>query len=106
MTLGFVQLWDSPWPTRMPCYVGSLGVRLGPLAISHGLAPRRYESPGLGLATGLICRLPTGRAVALDEYDHAIAHLGATGPAIYADGREVALIGPEPILAEVVSAFG
>ncbi len=93
------------WPTA-EWGVASLAVRCVVLFRRLGLEPREWEVDGLGSAIGGLCRLPSGRVVLVQELAHAVRHLGRRGPDVWVDASEVASVGVEEILHEVVSAMG
>lgn len=85
--------------------IAVLAVRLEDLARRLGLELRTWEEEGLGAATGALCRLPSGRVVALCEHAHAVEHLGAPGPDVVVDGGDVLASGADALVEEILAAF-
>ena len=93
------------WPSGADMAIAGLSVRLSRLAEAAKLNLCSWEEDGLGPVHGALCRLPSGRVVLLREVEHAVEHLGASGPDIHADLQEVATEGIKPILSELLAAL-
>ena len=85
--------------------VAVLAVRVEDLARRLGLELQIWEEEGLGPATGALCRLPSGRLVALCEHAHAVEHLGAPGPDVVVNGADLLASGANALVAEILAAF-
>jgi hypothetical protein len=102
---GLTQVFDHRWPTaEWP--IARLTVRLEVLGARHELTLQGWVEDGLGAPTGCACRLPSGIVIALIERAHAIAHLKARGPDLYADAADAHRCGIDGILAEALTALG
>jgi hypothetical protein len=87
------------WP------IADLRVRAGEIAQRFGFNLETWEEEGLGPANGMLIRLPSGRVMLLREQEHAIKHHGAEGPCVEADLGDVAALGSEVLMAEVLEAL-
>ena len=92
------------WPTEdFP--LASLDVRLSELASRLRIPVYTWEEDGLGPASGVACRLGTGFVFLLRELEHAVEHLGSTGPDIYVDAEDVASAGVESLVSVILDAL-
>lgn len=94
-------IWQSP---EFP--ICTVNVPVAELALRLGFPLAEWEEPGLGRATGFGCRLASGLVVMLEELAHARDHLGAAGPALYIEGHDLAAMGVERALADVLAGLG
>jgi hypothetical protein len=93
------------WPTD-PFPLAALGVRVDALAGRLGLSVHDWNVDGLGPARGYGGRLPSGRVILLEELQLAVKHHGAQGPIVYVDAAELAAVGPELLVGELLAALG
>ena len=103
--LSSIDAEEFRWPSGAEMAIAGLSVPLNRLAEAAKLNLCSWEEDGVGPAHGALCRLPSGRVVLLHEVEHAVEHLGASGPDIHADLQEVATEGIEPILSEFLAAL-
>jgi hypothetical protein len=99
------QLFEHRWPT-VDWAVAQLAVRLDQIAASNKLAVENWIEDGLGETAGCTLQLASGLVVQLVERAHAVSHLGAHGPDLYADAKEVQRVGNNGVLTEVMVALG
>lgn len=90
----------SAWP------IAVLTVNLDDILARFRMGPENWVEDGLGPARGVVIRLPSGRVVLIRELEHAINHLGASGPDLSVDGADVVSAGVSALVGEVVSALG
>jgi len=96
--------------TQLPTYrftspefcLVTLRVRVSDIAERLHLAVDRWEEDGLGPASGMLIRLPSGTVVLVSELEHAIRHLKAEGPALWIGARELVERGVEPLVTEIL----
>ncbi len=93
--------------TRVPdfCFL-ALGVRVSEIAERTGFRLETWEEDGLGPASGMFVRLPSGTVVLLRELKHAVEHLGARGPAVWTTADKLSASGVESLVAEVLENLG
>jgi hypothetical protein len=82
-----------------------LDVRVAEIAERAGFRLETWEEDGLGPASGMFIRLPTGAVVLLRELKHAVEHLGARGPTVWTTADKLAEAGVEPLVAEVLESL-
>lgn len=80
----------------------TVNVSVAQLAQRFGIAVSRWEEPGLGSASGFVCKLPSGLVLFLEELDHAVKHLGFGGPTI---SVEATALGEQGIRATLEGAL-
>jgi len=85
--------------------VCTLTVRVTDLAERFGFALIHYEDDGLGWASSMFVKLDSGRVALLTEHAHAVERLGAKGPAVEVDARDIAQLGVAPCVDEVLDGF-
>jgi hypothetical protein len=93
------------WPTDGYPFA-TLGVRVEELARRLGASVRDWNVDGLGPARGFGFRAPSGRVFLIEELESSIRYDGACGPTVYADACELASLGVEKLVNEVVTALG
>ncbi len=79
---------------------------LADIAERCGLIVEQWEEDGLGQASGMFVRLPSGRVMLLRELQQARKYLGEEGPTVHADVGDLAEFGVEPLVAEVLQSLG
>jgi hypothetical protein len=93
------------WPNEGIPFAG-LGLRIDDLASRLGLAVHTWNVDGLGPARGLGFRSETGRVYLLQELEMALRYHGAPGPEVHADAAELASVGAEALIEDVVVTLG
>jgi hypothetical protein len=88
------------WTAAMP--LAQLAIRVDELASKLGLPVHTWVEDGLGPARGFGCRLSSSRIFVLEELALAVEHQGAPGPTAYVDAAEMALLGVEPLVEELL----
>jgi hypothetical protein len=83
----------------------SLAVRVADLADRFRFAVSHWDDDGLGPAASICVELESGRTTILVEHAHAIKHLGAKGPIVFVEARDLAKIGVASFVDEVLDAF-
>jgi hypothetical protein len=102
---GVEQVRDYRFPgIDMP--IATFGRRVSAIAEQNGWTVETWEEDGLGEASGLFLRLPTGRTIVLLELRHAIEHFCERGPTAFIDASEIAKLGVEALLEEVLTSLG
>jgi len=80
--------------------------RVSEIAERNGCTVETWEEDGLGEASGLFLKLPSGRTILLLELRHLIEHHRERGPYAYIDAGEIAEFGIEPLVKEVLTSLG
>jgi hypothetical protein len=93
------------WPNDGFPFAG-IGVRMDELASRLGVAVHTWRIDGLGPARGLGFRSTSGRLYLLQELEMAVRYRGATGPEVHVDAAELASVGVETLVNDVVAALG
>ena len=86
--------------------LASLGVRVVDLALRLGVATQQWDVEGLGPARGIGFRTANGRVYLIGEVELSVAHSGVSGPGVYVDAAELAMVGSVAIIEEVVAELG
>ena len=86
--------------------VAGLAIRVDDLADRLGLEIRTWNEDGLGPARGMVCRLPSGRLVALRELTYAVEYHGQRGPDVIVAGDDLVALGADALVSEILAAFG
>jgi hypothetical protein len=93
--------WRSP---EFP--LCTIDVPVAELAKRFGFALAHWEEPGLGSASGFLCRIsPSGLVLFLEELAHAREYLGAQGPSICVETAELVENGIAGTLASALLAL-
>jgi hypothetical protein len=86
--------------------LAGLGIRLNDLEARHGLTAQSWHVYGLGTAQGFAFRAASGRVYLLEELESSIEHQHSRGPEVYVDAGDMATIGPEALIKEVIATLG
>ena len=101
-----LELVDSyTWPNDGIPFAG-LGLRMDDLASRLGVALHTWHVDGLGPARGLGFRSASGRVYLLQELEMAVRYHGAPGPEVHVDAAELARLGAEALVEDVVATLG
>jgi hypothetical protein len=96
----------SSYGCRAPDYpFVSLDVRVTEIADRAGLRVETWEEDGLGPASGMFVKLPSGTVVLLRELEHLVEHRGARGPTVYTTADKVVASTVESLVAEVLESL-
>ncbi|MGY8638888.1 hypothetical protein RAD15_41115 [Bradyrhizobium sp. 14AA] len=104
---GVEQVFDYRFPTDR-CPIAGLRSQISELADRFGLNVESWNEDGLGKLLGVLLKLPSKRIVALIEYEtyneaHRLEH-GTLEVSLGAE--EVAALGAEPLIGEVLECLG
>jgi len=80
--------------------------RVSEIAERNGWAVETWEEDGLGEASGFFLKLPSGRTIFLLELRHLVEHFRERGPTAYIDASELAKLGVEALLEEILTSLG
>jgi hypothetical protein len=92
------------WPNDGIPFAG-LGLRVDDLASRLGVGVQSWVVDGLGPARGLGFRSESGRVYLLQELEMAVRHHAASGPEVHVDAAELASLGAEVLVKDVVDAL-
>jgi hypothetical protein len=93
------------WPNDGIPFAG-LGLRMDELASRLGVKVHLWNVDGLGPARGLGFRSESGRVYLLQELEMAVRYHGASGPEVHADAADLASLGAEALVDDLVAALG
>jgi hypothetical protein len=93
------------WPNDGIPFAG-LTVRVDDLAVRLELAIHKWDADGLGPASGFGFRTASGRVFLLEELELAVKYHRASGPSVYVDAADLAMLGTKVLVDDVVSALG
>lgn len=99
------ELTSFKWTTH-PFPLARLALRVQDLATRTGLTIRHWDADGLGPALGFCIRVSSGRIYCFEELEFEIQHHQAVGPMAYVDSSELAILGPDVLVAELIEATG
>ena len=99
------QVFEYRYPSRADWPLLSLRIPVVEIAERFGLSVEKWEEDGLGQATGLFIRLPSGRIVLLRELQHAREYHGEEGPTVHVGAGELGSLGVEPLVAEILEGL-
>jgi hypothetical protein len=101
-----LELVDSyTWPNDGIPFAG-VGLRMDDLASRLGVALHTWHVDGLGPARGLGFRSASGPVYLLQELEMAVRYHGAPGPEVQVDAAELASLGAEALVEDVVVTLG
>src|SRR5262249_36313683 len=98
-------LTSYTWPTT-PMGLATLHVRVDDLAGRLGVAVQTWTEDGLGPPRGLGGRLPSRRAILVEELEWQVRHHAAGWVNVYVDAAALGALGAEPLVAEVLDSLG
>ena len=102
---GVEQVWNYRFPgIHMP--IATFCRRVAEIAERNGCTVETWEEDGLGEASGLSMRLASGRTILLYELHYLIMHHRTDGPTAYIDARELAKLGVQALLEEILTSLG
>jgi hypothetical protein len=100
-----VAITEYQWST--PEYpLCELAVPVSEIAASLGIHLHFWNEDGLGAASGFMCRLSSGLALLVQEFEHAREHLGSKGPTVLVEATDLVALGVTTATNEVLTAFG
>ena len=101
------QVFDYRFPTDR-CPIAGLQSQISQLADRFGLKVESWNEDGLGNLLGVLLKLPSRRIVALIEYEtyNKAHHLGHGTLEVSLGAEEVAALGVEPLVSEVLECLG
>lgn len=100
----FVQIDSLHWPTT-EFALASLNVRVDELAKRVAFRVDAWDEDGLGPARGAALSLSSGRPVLLQELQFPIETGASGGPDVWVDAGDLAALGVEALLAELLAAL-
>ena len=99
-----VALDSYTWPTD-PFSLALVVESVETLASRIGAQVKEWSEDGLGPVRGICVRLPSGRVVLIQEYTYAIQHGMHSGPELAVDAADVATLGVDALLQEVLEVL-
>jgi hypothetical protein len=104
---GIEQVFDYRFPTDR-CPIAGLRSQVSELADRFGLKVESWDEDGLGKLLGVLLKLPSKRIVALIEYEtyNKAHHLEHGTLEVSLGAEEVAALGVEPLIGEVLECLG